>query len=80
MSNKKPELSTHAAEYPLERMVEYVAALAAVGWVFGYLGWALQSSLLQESAQMPSREAWTATGMGLAGVAGISWFISELLH
>jgi hypothetical protein len=80
MPEKNSKLSQHPAEYPLERAIEYVAALAALGWVFGYVGWALQAFLLPDAVPKPNREAWTTTGMGLAGVAGISWFLSELLH
>ena|GEM_PF-5243050 len=66
-------------EYPLERQIEYVAALAALGWLAGYVGWAFRSSLLPKGSKKPIRDDWTSAGMGLAGVAGLSWFLSELV-
>lgn len=63
---------------PLERHIAYVAGLAAVGWVCGYIGWAIKSSLLPPGAERPSREDWTSTSMGLAGAAGVAWILSEL--
>lgn len=80
MRRKLPsESDRFLSGYPLDRQIEYIVALAGLGWVFGYVGWALRSSLLPAGSRKPRREDWTATGMGLAGVAGVSWFFFELV-
>jgi hypothetical protein len=83
MQGNRPEMRAAApvgsSDYPLERQIEYVVALAGLGWICGYIGWAFRSLLLPAGAEKPKREDWTATGMGLAGAAGISWFFFELV-
>lgn len=63
--------------YPAERAVAYVGSLAAVGGAGALFAWAIASYLLPgKTLDLPT---WTLWGAGLAGIAGLSWVVSDAL-
>ena len=71
--------TAHQPELPLERQVEYVAALGAIAWALGWAAWAFWDFLLPPDLTRPSRAKWANTASGLTLIAGASWILSEQL-
>jgi hypothetical protein len=74
-NSTNPAGSGHDAIYPLEHGAGYVASVAGVGAVFGFLAWLLFSLILPRKSLDIGR--WTGIGGGFAGAIALIYVVSN---